>query len=62
MERPIQKEVAQAILRGERDYAQTLQDMDLVRATDNVPMRPNTPSTNEIQGRDFVVRRLRQTV
>jgi len=59
MEYKITQEVHQAILRGERDFAATLQDMGLVRASDSVTVRPDALSTNEIQGRDFLIRRLR---
>jgi len=62
MERNIQQEIAQATLRGERDYAATLQGMDLMRTSDNVAVRSDALTTNEIQGRDFLISRIRDAV
>jgi len=59
MERSIQQEIVQAILRGERDYAATLQDMGLVCGENNIPVRSDRISANDRQGSDFRIRRLR---
>jgi len=59
MKRLITQEVAQAIHRGEINYAETLQDMELVRTSDNVSMRPYALSANQIEARNFIIRRLR---
>lgn len=57
----INQEIAQAILRGEVNYAYTLQDMDLVRTFDNVPVRPYTLNANQVEARNFIIRCLRDT-
>ena len=59
MKHSLTPEVAQAIARGELDYAETLHDMGLVRTADNVPMRPYTLNANQVEARNFIIRRLR---
>ena len=48
-----------AIQKGEVDYAQLLFDNGLVRASDNVTVRPYALSANQIEARNFIIRRLR---
>jgi len=58
MERNIQQEIAQATLRGERDYAATLQSMELVRTAGGVVHVDNL-NKNQKQGYANLERRLR---
>ena len=57
----INQEVAQAILRGEVNYAYTLQSMDLVRTKDSI-VHVDRLNENQRLGFDHFVRRLRDAV
>jgi hypothetical protein len=49
-------EVAQAIQKGEIEYALLLHDMDLIKP------KPRAPTKNEIQGQRFIEMKLRDTI
>lgn len=53
MNNPISQEVAQAILRGERDYANTLENMDLIRTAERTS-EDITRSKNAANNAQFV--------
>ena len=61
MKHSLTYEVAQAIRRGERDYAQILHDMELVCAENNLPERPYVLTANQVEARNFIIRKLRKT-
>lgn len=60
MKKDISPEVAQALIRGERDYAETLHNMGLVRAENNIIHIDNI-TENLKQGYANLERRLRGT-
>lgn len=57
MNNPISQEVAQAILRGERDYANTLENMELVRTaektSEDVARLKNAANNAQFVDEDF---------
>ena len=62
MEHSLTKEVAQAMRRGEVNYAETLRDMELVRTKETTPVHIDHLNHNQRQGYDHLVRKIRDAV
>lgn len=59
MNHPLTQEVAQAIRRGEVDYAETLHDMGLVRVVETSPVHVDRLNDNQQLGYENYERKIR---
>jgi len=62
MKQALTQEVAMAIQKGDLDYARLLADMDFVRTNHCDPVRSKVMTKNQIEGHNFLIRKLRNPV